>query len=67
MLKVELHAHTADDPKDRITRSVSGVDEPLDFVLVDELAVLGPSVAFGPSDGFSLSRLQLHLSIGQAF
>ncbi len=56
-----------DDPADRIKRSVNGTDETLDFVLLDELAVLGPSVAFGPDEGFSLSRLQLHLSIGQAF
>jgi outer membrane protein insertion porin family/translocation and assembly module TamA len=56
-----------DDPDDRITRMVGGVTETLDYMLVDELAVLGPPVAFGPDTGFSLNRLQLHLSIGQAF
>jgi outer membrane protein insertion porin family/translocation and assembly module TamA len=54
-----------DDPdEDRITPTGA---EPIDYVLLDELAVLGPPVAFGPDSGFSLSRLQLHLSIGQAF
>ncbi len=58
---------TRDDESDRITRFVNGTEETLDFVLVDELAVLGPPVAFGPTGRFSLRRLQLHLSIGQAF
>ncbi len=58
---------TRDDESDRITRFVNGTEETLDFVLVDELAVLGPPVAFGPTGRFSLNRLQLHLSIGQAF
>ncbi len=31
------------------------------------LAVFGPRVLYGASDAWSLSRLQLHLSIGQAF
>ena len=56
---------TRDDSSDRITRL--DTEETLDFVLVDELAVLGPPVAFGPTGAFSLNRLQLHLSIGQAF
>ncbi len=54
---------TRDDALDKI--AVNG--NALDFVLVDELAVLGPAVEVGPGAGFSLSRLQLHLSIGQAF
>ena len=33
---------TRDDESDRITRFVNGTEETLDFVLVDELAVLGP-------------------------
>jgi outer membrane protein insertion porin family len=37
------------------------------FVISDELAVLQPRVLFGPGDGFSFSRFQLHFSIGQAF
>ena len=53
-----------DDDSDKI---VGGAEETLDYVLVDELAVLGPLVGYGPPQGFSLNRLQLHLSIGQAF
>lgn len=56
-----------DDEADKIRRFVGGVSQVIDFVLKDELAVLGPSVAFGPAAGFSFARLQLHLSIGQAF
>ena len=58
---------TMDSDEDKIIRFVNGAPERLDFVLVDELAVLGPEVAYGPDPGFSLSRFQLHLSIGQAF
>jgi len=58
---------TMDEDEDKISRFVNGMEEVLDFVLVDELAVLGPAVAFGPNTGFSLNRFQLHLSIGQAF
>ena len=58
---------TGDDPKDRISRKVEDKKEVIDFVLSEELALLGPHVSFGPSSGFSFSRLQLHLSIGQAF
>ncbi len=56
-----------DDATDRIERSMGGEVETLDFVVLDELALLGPPVSFGPRDGFSLNRFQLHLSIGQAF
>ncbi len=56
---------TQDELSDRIT--VNDATRTLDFVLVDELAVLAPAVEFGPGDGFSFGRLQLHLSIGQAF
>ena len=56
-----------DSDGDKITRRVNGLPEVIDFVLVDELAVLGPQVAFGPGAGFSLDRFQLHFSIGQAF
>jgi len=37
------------------------------WVRVDQLAVLGKPVFFGRSGAASLSRLQLHISIGQAF
>ena len=56
-----------DQKDDRITRFVNGAEEAIDFVLVDELAVLKPLVSFGPTRRFSPGRLQLHFSIGQAF
>ena len=37
------------------------------FAFSDELAILTPRVLFGDSGAFSYRRLQLHLSIGQAF
>ncbi len=52
-----------DDPQDRIL--VDG--EFVDFLESDELALLGPRVAWGKLDTWSLERFQLHLSIGQAF
>jgi hypothetical protein len=36
-------------------------------VALEELAVLDPRVSYGPRPGFSFSRFQIHLSIGQAF
>ena len=56
-----------DDPADRIRGVVDGRDEPIDYVVLEDLAVLDPRVLYGPRKGFSLSRFQLHLSIGQAF
>jgi len=56
-----------DDPADRIIGIVDGRDEPIDYVVTEDLAVLDPRVLYGPRRGFSLSRFQLHLSIGQAF
>lgn len=56
-----------DDPKDRIRGTVGDMKEVIEYVPSGELALLGPQVRFGPSGGFSLSRFQLHLSIGQAF
>jgi outer membrane protein assembly factor BamA len=55
------------DKIQRIVDPSTGATETIEFVLVDELAVLGLPVGFGTADGFSLSRFQLHLSIGQAF
>jgi hypothetical protein len=55
------------DKIQRIVDPSTGATETIEFVLVDELAVLGMPVGFGTADGFSLSRFQLHLSIGQAF
>jgi hypothetical protein len=56
-----------DDPADRIRAMVGGKEEVIDYVRAEELALLDPRVSFGPSGGFSLSRLQLHIGIGQAF
>ena len=56
-----------DDVGDRISRTVNGEEEAIDYVPSGDLALLGPLVSFGPSGGFSFSRFQLHLSIGQAF
>jgi outer membrane protein assembly factor BamA len=39
----------------------------IDYVKTGALAVLTPQVLFGNSPAWSLRRLQLHLSIGQAF
>jgi outer membrane protein insertion porin family len=52
-----------DDPADRLM--VDG--QPIDFVVSDDLALLGPQVWWGDEDPWSLSRFQLHLTIGQAF
>jgi outer membrane protein assembly factor BamA len=41
--------------------------EPVPYVSTDELVVLVPRVVFGDSPALSLSRFQLHISIGQAF
>ena len=56
-----------DDEGDKIRRTVDDREEVIDYVLSEELALLGPRVVFGPSSGFSFSRLQFHISIGQAF
>lgn len=44
-----------------------GPGELIDWVVSENLALLGPRVLFGDGDGFSLRRFQLHFSIGQAF
>ena len=54
-----------DDPADKI--SPIGGGEPIDYVITEDLAVLDPRVFYGSRGGFSLSRFQIHLSIGQAF
>ena len=56
-----------DDPGDKISGIVDGQEEPIEYVATEELAVLDPRVFYGPRSGFSLSRFQIHLSIGQAF
>lgn len=56
-----------DDPDARLKREFDGEIRTLDYVLDDDLALLSSRVRFGEADAFSLSRLQLHFSIGQAF
>ena len=56
-----------DDPDDRITGMVGDQEVTIEWVAVEELAVLDPRVFYGPRSGFSFGRFQLHLSIGQAF
>lgn len=52
-----------DDPKDQLTWN--GIEQP--WVRSGALALLSPRVLYGASKPLSWSRLQLHLSIGQAF
>lgn len=56
-----------DDLSERIDIGPSGVSEPIDWVVSDDLALLESPVFFGDDPGFSLRRFQLHFSIGQAF
>ena len=58
-----------DDPADKITGTVGdpGQEVVIDYVITEDLAVLDPRVAYGPRQGFSIRRFQIHLSIGQAF
>jgi hypothetical protein len=55
----------SDAPEDRLK---SG-ERTLDWVRLEDLALLGPRVSLGNGgDGFwDLDRFQLHISIGQAF
>ena len=39
----------------------------INWVVSEDLALLGPMVLFGDEPGFSFRRFQLHFSIGQAF
>ncbi len=52
-----------DKPSDRITVDGSAIP----YVRSRDLAALGPRVFYGASPALSLSRFQLHFSIGQAF
>ena len=56
-----------DDPADKISAIDQGQEVTIEYVATEELAVLDPRVIYGPRSGFSLSRFQVHLSIGQAF
>jgi hypothetical protein len=53
-----------DDPADKIMGPSGGS---IDYVATEDLAVLDPRVFYGPRQGFSFRRFQIHLSIGQAF
>ncbi len=56
-----------DDLSDRIeVRGSNGVVAPIDWVRTSDLLFQDPRVAFGGDSSF-LGRLQLHISIGQAF
>ena len=56
-----------DDPADKISGMVGNQEETIEYVATDDLAVFDPRVFYGPRSGFSFSRFQIHLSIGQAF
>lgn len=57
-----------DADSDRINiASIGESAEYIDWVVSEDLALLGPRVLFGDEPGFSLRRFQLHFSIGQAF
>ena len=56
-----------DRQDDKIRGLVNSTERIFDFVRMDDLALLDSKVIFDKVDGFSLSRFQLHLSIGQAF
>ena len=58
-----------DDPASRLTVPWAGGDSrTLDWIGTDEVAFLPSGATFGGSGSlFSFSRLQLHISIGQAF
>ncbi len=57
-----------DSMADRIDIAApGGPSELIDWVVSEDLAILGPPVLFGDGSGFSLRRFQLHFSIGQAF
>ncbi len=53
-----------DAPDDRI-RGPEGAE--LDWVRLEDLALLGPRIPLEDPSGFSWQRVQLHFSIGQAF
>ncbi len=57
-----------DDAADRIDIAPpGGPPEWIDWVVAENLAILGPPVLFGDAPGFSRRRFQLHFSIGQAY
>ena len=66
--QVRRFAPGRDRAEDRIDiGSPGGPRELIDWVVAENLAILGPTVLFGDNPGFSFRRFQLHFSIGQAF
>ncbi len=57
-----------DPDRNRADDRITGPDgEPMDWIRIDELALLDPRYNLEDDSGFSWRRLQLHFSIGQAF
>ncbi len=66
--RIRPYAPGRDSAEDRIDIAPAGEGpEWIDWVVSEDLAILGPPVLFGDDPGFSLRRFQLHFSIGQAF
>lgn len=66
--RIRPYVAERDNEEDRIDIAPAGEPpEWIDWVISEDLAILGPPVLFGDDPGFSLRRFQLHFSIGQAF
>lgn len=66
--QIRPFAPDLDGASDRINIGARG-DPPefIDWVVSEDLAILGPAVLFGDEPGFSFRRFQLYFSVGQAF
>jgi hypothetical protein len=62
-ITAQLEEFDPDNPREIVAVGEDGTS----YVVSDGLAPLIPPVAFGSDDLWSLSRFQLHFSIGQAF
>src|SRR5690606_17333871 len=56
-----------DPERDPDSARLRSGDQVLDWVRLEDLALLSPRVTLTDGDGSFLNRLQLHFSIGQAF
>ena len=66
--QIRPYVPSQDEQSDRIDIGPSHAPgEFIDWVVSEDLALLGPAVLFGDDPGFSLRRFQIHFSIGQAF
>ena len=66
--RIRPYVRGQDDAGDRI--DIAPADAPpewIDWIVSEDLAILGPRVLFGEDPGFSFRRFQLHFSIDQAF